>query len=107
MCDCDNVSRYCESATIEPPLYSTAQRLTAKGPQEGEVARLVDEFRFAIDDLNLVASELYARLRVVSQPDYADPCGVPAPEVSDARNELHRLHALSGTLRGILDRLEV
>lgn len=93
--------------------YETATKANAQhfdAAESPEEARLVDEFRWALDELEAVVGELARRLKSVSRPRYEGPqTSDPVTEeaVSPARQELHRLHLLSGGVQATLALLEV
>jgi hypothetical protein len=110
MCQCDEFDPTAKAGYV----YQVGKAADSCSPyyiqtDSSEPARLVDEFRFALNDLGDVIAELSARLRPVSQLEYPEPgnSAQADPIVSEARTELHRLWAQVGALRGIVERLEV
>lgn len=73
-------------------------------PRQG----LVDEFVYALNDLDQVVNDLAVRLGPVLSPGPPDQeVSDPMPAVSDARTQLYRIHHLTGCLRQLHTRVEV
>lgn len=100
----------CQACCTEVPQRDWPTTTAVYASEAVKESRLVDEFRFAIDDLAGALSELTERVRPVSRSEYPEPGGtqnLSTPDSSEARSELYRLHVLTGVLRGVTDRLEV
>jgi len=83
--------------------FATAGTIAAE-PRQG----LVDEFVYAINDLEQVVNDLVVRLGPVLAPRPPESeTSDPMPAVSDARTQLYRIHFLTGCLRQLHTRVEV